>query len=375
MAYFSAWLLKRASNAKFSLDNAIVFYILVMMASMLAGAVWYFLEPTTTGIIEALGLNMIVMSAGVIAVLRYWAGEDDVGQTEDTSDINELELERSIKISSGYVVYVLVMMTSMTATEVFYLINSALTGLEEGLIAGTLIMTAGVIGILWYSAKNAHGKVPLDQKSVTTNFVRGTLILLILSNEFFMGWLFTVVSGTPKITGNSFMQISASTLTAVLGSDWFLFTMSLEIILSIYMLRSAFSRSFVQLVCLQSLALVFVPTAIETTSWSDACAVVDSAILICFLVLAHRYLFQKKSNKGTRKYFFTLLTVYVLMMIGFVDWALQGNALLLLIPAIAGMVVYFKTIIERTRIETHSSITGKLSEPPRVEDKSNLSLT
>ncbi len=57
MAYTSSWLLKKASNAKSSLDNAIVFYILVMMASMLAGAILYFLDPTTTGIIEGLGLH------------------------------------------------------------------------------------------------------------------------------------------------------------------------------------------------------------------------------------------------------------------------------------------------------------------------------
>ena len=52
MAYTSAWLLKKASNAKSSLDNAIVFYILVMMASMFGGAVLYYLVPTITGIDE-----------------------------------------------------------------------------------------------------------------------------------------------------------------------------------------------------------------------------------------------------------------------------------------------------------------------------------
>ena len=44
-------------------------------------------------------------------------------------------------------VYFLVMMASMTATGIIYIVNTALTGLEEGLIAGTAIMTAGVIGI------------------------------------------------------------------------------------------------------------------------------------------------------------------------------------------------------------------------------------
>jgi uncharacterized membrane protein len=370
MAYTSAWLLKRASNAKSSLDNSIVFYILVMMASMLAAAIWYLLDPTTTGIIEGLGLNMFVMSAGVIAVLRYWAGEDKVEEAEVTMDPNELELEMSIKISSGYVVYILVMMASMTATEAFYITSAALTGLEEGLIVGTAIMTAGVIGILWYSSRNSRIRRSAENnnKPKKLKLVRSILISLVLLNEFLMGWAFTLATGTPKISGGSWTLVAGSTLTSVAGSDWFLFTMALEIILSIYMLRSAFSKKFVGLVCIQSLALLFVPTAVDTPAWVYLCAIADSAILVGFLVLVHGDRFKSKwKSEPERKYFRTLLMLYVATAVGFLVWVLQGSPLLLLVSVIGGMVLYFNTIIERISMGLHGSMPRKLIEPSVAE--------
>jgi len=374
MAYTSAWLLKRASNAKSMLDNAIVFYVLVMMASMLASAVWYFLEPTTIGIIEALGLNMFVMSAGVIAVLRYWAGEsDEAEESEVGMDPNELELERSVKISSGYVVYILVMMASMTVTEIFYTINTALTGLEEGLIAGTVIMTAGVIFILWYSSRHStkiKSSVVENSQSTRSKFVRSTLISLIMVNEFMMGWLFTLVSGTPKIYGATLPQITESTFTSVAGSDWFLFTMALEIILSIYMLRNAFSRNFVRIVCLQSLAILFVPTAINAPLWVELSTCPDSVILVG-LVLAYK---NSLNDQPVRKYSLVLLVLYSLMLVGFLLWAVQGNALLLLLSIIGEMVLYFNTIIERISVGLDRSDSQKLTESPGAEDQSTLPL-
>ncbi len=143
--------------------------------------------------------------------------------------------------------------------------NTALTGLEEGLIVGTVVMTAGVIGILWYSSNHSSKIKNEDTQSTGSKVVRSTLISLVLLNEFLMGWLFTLVSGTPKILTGSFIQVAASTLTSVAGSDWFLFTMALEIVLSIYMLKNAFSRKFVGIVCVQSLTMIFVPTVCRCT--------------------------------------------------------------------------------------------------------------
>jgi len=215
----------------------------------------------------------------------------------------------------------------------------------------------------------------VEENSTTTKLVRSTLISLIMLNEFLMGWLFTVVTGTPKITGDSPAQIAESTLISVSGFDWFLFTMALEIIFSIYMLRSAFSKKFVGLVCLQSLALVFIPTAISEPVWFDLCAVVDSVILIRFLVLAYGYLSQKRANnEGTRSYFFSLLALYAAMTAGFVVLTVNGSTLLLLIPAIGEMILYFKTIIEQTNSQIGNSVTRKLAGFPAVKDDGKLQL-
>jgi hypothetical protein len=364
MAYTSAWLLKKASNAKSSLDNAIVFYILVMMASMFGGAVLYYLVPTITGIDEALGLNMIVMSVGVIAVLRYWTTSDiQVDDSKIGTTADELELEKSIIISRAFVVYFLVMMASMTATGIVYIVNTALTGLEEGLIAGTAIMTVGVIVVLRH-AYNHSSQVKIstieNRRSTRSKLVRSILVSFILLNEFLMGWSFTLAYGSPKISTGSLFQVVASTLTSVTGSDWFLFTMVLEMLLTIYMLRDVFSKNFIGIVCLQSAAMFFVPTAINSPMWVALSETLEAVISIGLAILAYEYLIRNRQNyQAVKNYVLLLLLLYSAMIAGFLIWISEGNSILLLGSVIGEIVLYFNAILEKNEMGMRQS-TGQV---------------
>ncbi len=73
MAVITSWLVKRTIFAKNPADRALVFYLLVTMASMFGGAVIYLVSPSLTSIVEAVGLNAVLMTGGIIVVLRYWA--------------------------------------------------------------------------------------------------------------------------------------------------------------------------------------------------------------------------------------------------------------------------------------------------------------
>lgn len=350
MAFSSAWLLRRSSVARSTLVNSIVFYVLVMMASMFAGAVFYFLQPTPVGLAEALGLNMVVMSVGVIAVLHFWAtSEDDNSEKLETESPDEAGLQRAILISRAYVIYFLVMMASMTAVGFVYILDTAMTGLDEGLVLGNAIMVPGIIAILWYASKHP-GETKKESavlKNRSASLERWVLVFLVLLNEFFMGWTFLLATGNALMIGNSFVTIFTA-VSNVLGSDWFLFTLAFEILFSIYMLRNFFSKEFVRISCLQAFTLIFVPTVFNDHLWATICILSDLAILGGLVAFSYRHLYDKElENQIFRKYLWMLLVLDGLIVTGSLIWIVSGNYLVLFVGIVGETVLYFNAILER----------------------------
>jgi len=148
-----------------------VFYLLVTMATMLGGWIIYLLSPNANGIIDAVGINMLIMTVGVIVILRYWErsslepasvlaiteGSETSTQIQvssgETSDA--VDLEHATVLANSYVLYFLVMMASMTALGFVYVIVNGALGLELGLIVSVAIMTTGTIPILRRSASSS----------------------------------------------------------------------------------------------------------------------------------------------------------------------------------------------------------------------------
>jgi hypothetical protein len=350
MAFVSAWLLKRSSVANSSIINSVVFYVLVMMAAMFVGAVLYFEKPGQYGLAEALGLNMIVMTVGVLVVLHYWTKDDKVEENVENSD--EAELQRSIVISRAYVIYFLVMMASMSTVGITYVLNITLIGLNEGLVLGNVIMIPGVFAILWYASKHPGDsmKIPGGRSIRVETW---TLVFFVLLNEFVMGWAFVLASGTSPVFGSgSVLQVIALTLYHVTGSDWFLFTLAFEIVISVVLLRKFFSRVFVMVAILQSVILFFVPTAISGKVWTDICVLVEIAVLAGLIAFSYPQLTRNRSSmENYRTYLKTLLILDSLVVVGTLIWATDGNALVLLPCLVAETVLYFNAILERVGVE------------------------
>jgi len=81
MAVFTALVIRWAVEAKFSLQAAGVVFLLLMMAAMFGGAVVYYLNPGTTGLVEGLWLAAGLMSLGAFipffAFIRTAQGQLD----------------------------------------------------------------------------------------------------------------------------------------------------------------------------------------------------------------------------------------------------------------------------------------------------------
>ena len=361
MSYANAWLLRRSSIARTSLVDSIVFYLLVMMASMLAGAVLYFEQPTQVGLAEALGLSLLVMSVGVLAVLHYWTKDDDVEDSKLAAHVersDEQELQRSIVISRAYVVYFLVMMASMTAVGLVYIFDTAIEGLNIGLVLGNVIMIPGIVMILRYASKHpGYAIEPPSQVNPSKKLGRWTLVFLVLLNEFAMGWAFALASGN-LATANGSLAGIASTLNYVTGSDWFLFSLSFEILFSIYMLRSYFSIDFIRIVCLQCLTLIFVPTAIGGYLWSTTSIIAGVLIFVGLLFLSFIPLRDGQvGSQNIRKYLRTVWVLDALAVIGLLLWVLYRIDLVLFACLIGEAVLYFNSILERVSMEKGARIS------------------
>lgn len=345
-----------------------VFYILVMMAGMFAGAVLYFAQPTLTGIAEALGLNMVVMGVGAIAVLHNWTGhEGDVEEDEKVATTenfgkpsDELELKRAIVISRAYVIYFLVMMASMSAVGFVYIFDTAVIGLDEGLILGNAMMVPGIVAILWYASKHPNDINELPaQTTRSIKLERWTLVFLVLLNEFLMGWAFVLASGSRVITSGSFMSIASSTFNNVTGSDWFLFTLSSEVVFSLYLLRKFFPREFVKIGCLQSLILIFVPTAIDGRIWTATCVFAELAILAGFILLYQQR--QNKKQSGILKYLRAVLIFDSLVVAGSLIWIVGGSVFILYACVVGEAIIYFSAILERIGIGKEKPTSPRVS--------------
>jgi len=383
-----SWLVKRATVSNSSTNNALVFYLLVTMTTMLGGWVIYLLSPNGTGIVEGIGLNMIIMTVGVIVVLRYWesnyidpsaissaANGSSMGNNTENSLKNDSEvadLDHATALANAYVLYFLVMMASMIAVGIVYVIVSGTTGLESGLIVGTGIMTAGTISILRRSARSnsAFHSGRAGSNLIKSYFVRGIIISLVLFNELLMGWAFVLASGTPAIQNGGFpLQNLLVSFTTVVGSDWFIFTMGLEMMLTIYMLRRDFQKSFVPIFLLQTIVMLFAPTAIINSMWRSASIYLGSAAMIVLLVIIFEYLYKERLlTDSVRKYLFVLVALYALMMAGLFIWITQDNSLPFVVAILGEMILYFNAALaqssfKKNSIATSASTKSWMSDP------------
>jgi polyferredoxin len=298
MGVLTSWLVKRSIYAETAADRAVVFYLLGTMASMFGGAVIYLLAPSGTSLLVALGINAILMAGGSIVVLRYWG--------EKYADDQLLRLGESA--------------------------SKAPEPQQVPKAASVRHATPGS----WIT--------------------RAALIALVLLNEFFMGWTFVLISGTTATASGPALNVAVTTFDTVVGSDWFIFTMVLEMALSVYLLRHDLPRNFLVIVLLQSVIMFFAPTAINNSTWVTLSIYLGSVAMIGLLIFFYEYLFKNRTiANGVRTYFVALMAIYALMMAGLYIWLVQGSSFFFVVSILAEMGLYFGIVLRGTGIESGQS--------------------
>jgi polyferredoxin len=257
-----------------------------------------------------------------------------------------------------FVIFVLVMMLSMLASAVVYFSGPSLSLLITLVVANMLVMGAGALPFVFVmfrtllaeeDAGPEEVKVaePMPGSGITSAIGRssilGLVIALVLLNEFFMGWAFLLASGGSQALA---LTDAVAIFSTVIGSYWFLFTMSLEMALTTFFLRKELTRSYLYLVAMQSVVMFLSPTAILNATWVGFSVYAGSVVMIILYVFAFEFLARNQMVDGqVAGYLFRLMAAYGVMMAGLYLWELTSSAALFALSILLEMVIYLNLVL------------------------------
>ena len=256
-----------------------------------------------------------------------------------------------------FVIFVLVMMLSMLASAVVYYMGPNLNLLVTLVVVNMLVMGGGALPFVFVMFRTllaeedlrAGGRGPTsspasaERSRLRDLSIPALVIALVLLNEFFMGWAFLLASG-----GNSSLAGAGlvATFSEIVGSYWFLFTMSFEMALTTFFLRKELSRSYLYLVVMQSVVMFLSPTAVPAADWVEFSVFAGSAVMIVLYIFAFEYLARNQLvDGGVSQYLLRLMAAYGVMMAGLYIWELTSSATLFAIAILLEMVVYLDLVL------------------------------
>jgi polyferredoxin len=252
------------------------------------------------------------------------------------------------------VVFLLLMMAAMLGGAVVYYLHPGPVGLVEGLwlSAGLMALSAVVpfVALLREAQRRQKAGGEAAAPSLHTGLAYAAVVtVLVLSNEFLMGWAFDLASGVPLAGGSG--ALSAS-LSAVINSPWFIFTMAGEMALTAFLLRAHIDRAFGVLIGFQAALMFLSPPALDTTLWRTTTILLGSALMIALFVYVMEHVYrQKELNVAFSSYLLRILATYAVMMTGLFLWVYTGQPLVFAAALALEMVVYLAAVLRPDRFQ------------------------
>jgi polyferredoxin len=256
-----------------------------------------------------------------------------------------------------FVIFVLLMMLSMVVSAVIYFSGPSLGLLITLVVANMFVMGLGSLpfvlvifrSLLSEESVPSPGTIPGPQDAPRREGVwRGpgtsvAVIALVLFNEFFMGWAFQLASGGfPPSVGTDWLSI----VSAVVGSYWFLFTMSFEMALTTYFLRSDIPKAYLYIVAFQSAIMFLSPTALPDGDWIAASVFGGSSIMVVLFIYLFEYLSRNSMvDRSLSRYLLILLTSYAIMMAGLYLWELNSSETIFALSILLEMALYLGLVV------------------------------
>jgi hypothetical protein len=264
---------------------------------------------------------------------------------------------------ASVVQFVLLMMAAMFTGILAYFAIGGTPGIVAGFWVAGALMSASVVFVALSFARERVGTADSTTAPVAllkrTRFV-ASVIVLVLTNEFLMGWSFSLLSGGLPVGLGPGGDRLGTILAGAVVSPWFVFPMALEMALTLRWLWGAVPSAMRRYLLIQPLAMVCSPPTIAGLAWAVGTAAGASALMagaIAFLLLS---LFRGQELPA-RVFAFAgrLIATFGVMAVGLYAWTVYGNAELFAVSLLLQMVLFLHA-------STHPSYYTEASNPSGV---------
>ncbi len=244
------------------------------------------------------------------------------------------------------VAFLLLMMVGMLAGALAYALHRGTEGAVAGLWIASGVMSVSVVvlflGFL-QETRSAAGAPAIPR--LGPGFV-AAVVALVLANELLMGWTFDLLAGGLSVGGSAL-----ATLTSVVVSPWFVFTMAAEMILTAVLLRDRIARPARIVLVSQSVLMFLSPPVLGASWWQSGTIYLSSIAMIVLFVFLMEFLYRHRDfADGFATYLVRLLPIYGLMMAGIFLWQAYGNVGLFALSVVLEMVVFFEAVVRTEKL-------------------------
>lgn len=181
-------------------------------------------------------------------------------------------------------------------------------------------------------------------------------VLFTIFDEFLMSLDFISIS-----TGRSFLSYYHSNLLNLifypLTSYWFIFPMSLEMLLTAVMSLRKETAVGLIFIIFQSTVMFLTPSAINDALWRGIAVYVGGSAMTALFIFLFEYLYRKEyAEKNFARYLNRIIFTYFLMMLGVMIYQYSGNLDLLGGSIVLEMSIYLSAILRKDYFEGHGKI-------------------
>ena len=267
---------------------------------------------------------------------------------------------------ASVVQFVLLMMAGMLTGVLVYFAIGGVPGVVAGFWAAGVWMS-GSVALLFFTFAREHLRSPRKDAPSTPSLAHrsgfvATVVALVLTNEFLMGWSFSLLSGELPVGLGPGGDRLGTILAGAVVSPWFVFPMALEMVLTLRWLLSVVPAPMRRYLLIQPVAMVCSPPTLAGLTWSVTTAVGASAVMaaaVGFLLLA---LFRGQEVPA-RVFGFAgrLIGTFGVMAVGLLFWAVYGNAELFAVSLLLQMVLFLHA---STHPAHYRESPGALESPP-----------
>lgn len=244
------------------------------------------------------------------------------------------------------------MMTGMLLGPLIYLAFPGSISVADGAEISLVSMTILVIPALVVFMEDLLQQSGERSKTFIHAYVAFSVIL----DEVLMSVIFNLLTGSTV-----YLQLLHSDpvefIWTAISSYWFVFPMSIEMLLSLSYMKKELSSN-VKIILLFQTALMFImPTAINASSWELDTIYLSGSMMTAFFVYMFEYLYRKQTMKvHLGNYLLLLLVAYGLMMAGVFLWILDGNHAVIAIAMVVDMLVYLSAALNSGWISSGKSL-------------------